>query len=159
MTEAFVTVFRGDIAGAAQTIADVTWTTVLFDIEENDGDNIDMYDAATGKFTSPISGWYCIESQIRWASAGGAKSVRIIKNGDVNFPIFIRSDGAVLINTIKTRCKISKDETVEIQVFQGSGGALDIEATSDPGGLGQAAKATNALLTLVKTFGSVGGLF
>ena len=66
MSKAFVTVLRGDVGGAPQTIPNVTWTTVLYDIVQTDGQNLNMYNAAavplSGLYTVPITGWSDIEA-------------------------------------------------------------------------------------------------
>ncbi len=156
MSKAFVTVLRGDVGGAAQSIPNTTWTTVLYDIVQTDGQNVNMYDGSavplTGLFTIPISGWYDFEAEISWvAGAGTVRGVRILVNQDPLFPNFVAQyDDLELTNRIRHRLMLSQNQTVQIQVFQNSGGGLALAATQDPGTVGQPAHSINGMLTLVK---------
>lgn len=149
-SRAFVTVFRVDVLGTAQSIPDTTWTTVLFDLTETDGSTL-FYNTATGKFTAPISGWYDIESQITWSvDPGTAGAIRILKNGDPNSPIFVSF--SEIVGTIRTRTRLAENETVEIQIYQNTGAPISIAATIDPGTEAEPGRATNALVTMIKAF-------
>ncbi len=156
MSKAFVTVLRGDIGGVPQTIPDGTWTTVLYDIVQTDGQNVNMYNASaiplTGLFSIPLSGWYDFEAEISWAATGGAvRGVRILVNQDQLFPNFVATyDPVELTNRIRHRLMLSQNQTVQIQVFQVTGGPLDLAATQDPGAIGQPGHAINGMLTLIK---------
>lgn len=151
MSSAFVTVLRGNVGGTAQTVADSTWTTVLFDIIQTDGVHTTMYDTATGVFTIPVNGWYDLESEITWAATGGTlKATRIIRQ-DPNFPIFVgQYDDTVLTTRIRHRGYFSLGETLSIQVYQDSGIGADIAASLDPDAVGQPGHCTNAMITLIK---------
>jgi hypothetical protein len=156
MSKAFVTVLRGDVGGAPQSIPDVTWTTVLYDIVQTDGQNLNMYNTAasplTGLFTIPLSGWYDFEAEISWVpGVGTVRGVRILINQDPLFPNFVASyDPLELTNSIRHRLLLSQGQTVQIQVFQDSGAALDLAASQDPGAIGQPGHAINGMLTLIK---------
>jgi len=156
MSKAFVTVLRGNIGGAPQVIPDVTWTTVLYDIVQTDGQNINMYNGfvipLTGLFTIPINGWYDFEAEISWvAAAGTVRGVRMLVNQDSLFPDFVAAYGPLEpTNRIRHRLLLSQSQTLQIQVFQDSGAPLALAATQDPGFIGQPAHAINGILTLVK---------
>lgn len=144
---AFTTLFRGDIGGSALSLPSGVWTTILFDIEETDGTTTNMYDSATGQITAPRSGWYDIEAQI--SSTANTDGINIVRNGDINFPVFA-SNVTSVVQFIKTRCKLSIGETVEIQAHTSLGGNfVDAITTTTP-----VAHATNAMVTLVKEFDS-----
>ena len=156
MSKAFVTVLRGDVGGAPQAIPNVTWTTVLYDIVQTDGQNLSMYNGTvtppTGLFTIPLSGWYDFEAEISWVPGGGTvRGVRILVNQDPFFPNFVASyDPLELTNRIRHRLMLAQNQIVQIQVFQDTGGGLALAATQDPGTIGQSGHAINGMLTLVK---------
>nr|QBK85567.1 MAG: C1q domain protein [Marseillevirus LCMAC101] len=157
MSKAFVTVLRGDVGGAPQSIPDVTWTTVLYDIVQTDGQHVNMYNATTlpltGLFTIPLSGWYDFEAEISWSDVTGTiRAARILVNQDPLFPVFVGQwDDDQITNRIRHRLMLAQGQTLQIQIFQESGGgALDLAATLDPGTIGQPGHATNGMLTLVK---------
>jgi hypothetical protein len=154
MSKAFVTVLRGNVGGVAQTIPNTTWTTVLYDIVQTDGQNVNMYNATTlpltGLFTIPISGWYDFEAEISWASAAGTiRAARILVNQNPLFPVFVGQWPGQITTHIRHRLMLAQGQTVQIQVFQNSG-PLALAATLDPGTVGQPGHATNGMLTLVK---------
>jgi hypothetical protein len=155
MSKAFVTVLRGNVGGVSQSIPDVTWTTVLYDIVQTDGLHLNMYNAATvpltGLFTIPLSGWYDIYAQISWdTSVDGIRGARILVNQDSLFPIFVASYDDRESNRIQHRLMLTQNQTLQIQVFQDSGADLNLAASQDPGLLGQPGHAINGMLTLVK---------
>jgi len=156
MSKAFVTVLRGDVEGVPQSIPDVTWTTVLYDIVQTDGLHLNMYNTAavplTGLFTIPLSGWYDFEAAISWVPGGGTvRGVRILVNRDSLFPNFVASyDDFQRTNRVRNRLLLTQNQTLQIQVFQDSGADLDLAASQDPGVVGQPGHAINCMLTLVK---------
>ena len=156
MSKAFVTVLRGDVGGAPQTIPDITWTTVLYDIVQTDGLNLGMYNGAavplTGLFTIPLSGWYDFEATISWGSTSGTdRATRILVDQNSLFPVLVgRWDDHQTTTHIYHRMMLSQGQTLQFQVYHVTGGAIDIAATLDPGGESQPGHATNGMLTLVK---------
>jgi len=64
-----------------QTLAQNTYTTVLFDSE--DFDTANAYDTSTGKFTPQTSGKYFIEAQVALDGSGGNEQINIMKNSSV----------------------------------------------------------------------------
>ena len=156
MSKAFVTVLRGDVGGAPQTIPDATWTTVLYDIVQTDGLNLGMYNGAavplTGLFTIPHSGWYDFEAEISWVGVSGSdRAVRILVNQDSLFPIFVgRWDDHQTTNRIRHRLMLSQGQTLQIQVYHDTGAGIPLAAVLDPGAVGQPGHATNGMLTLIK---------
>ena len=117
------------------------YTTVLFDIIETDGTDPVIYNSGTGKFTCPVSGWYDLDVQLISAAALGG--VRIIKNGDTNFPIM----GLIPVTAnanMRVRVNLGLGETLQIQAL---GGTILALAGTVPN-----ARASNAIFTLVKRY-------
>lgn len=147
----FVNVFRGS---TNQTVPDTSWTTVLFNGVLTDGENNVMYTPSNGNFIAPQSGWYEIEAQISW-TAGLIGSIRVVKNGDVNHPVCVRTNTVGQSNNyIKYRGFMGTNETLQIQVRQTLGSA-NILASLDPSSLGQPGITTTAHFTLIKPSPSV----
>lgn len=144
MTTAFVTVLRGDIAGAAQVIGAGTWSTVQFDIVEGDGENV-IYSPTTFAFTAPYTGWYVVDAHVEYTTT--ADGIRIIKDGNGAFPIFMEATAGVAANDIHHILFLAKNEFINIQVFSAAG--TNIDAVDTLGGV--ASRITNATFVLIKT--------
>jgi len=143
------------LGSANQAIATATWTTVLFNVIQTDGETSAMYDATNGDFIAPQSGWYDIEAEITWASAQ-IGAVRVIQNGDSTHPIYVRSNTVAQSNNIiKYRTFLGTNGYLQIQVRQDSGGPIDILSSLDPFAVSQPAITTNATFTLIKPSPSV----
>jgi hypothetical protein len=63
----------------AQSLADVTWTTLVHQVKEVDTCN--GYNPSTGRYTPNVAGWYHIIGQIY--VSGAAVYLQIYKNGNV----------------------------------------------------------------------------
>ena len=63
----------------AQSLADVTWTTLVHQAKEVDTCN--GYNPSTGRYTPNVAGWYHIIGQI--FVSGAAVYLQIYKNGNV----------------------------------------------------------------------------
>lgn len=141
-----VTVFRGDITTIPQSISTSEWTVVMFDVIEPDGRTA-IYSAVNGEFIAPITGKYRISSNVSFTADPGDAGIRIIKNGESMCPLLVRSNGItnnrnVSIDTIVT---LYGGEYIQIQVFQQSGGAIDIASLVDVGFIGLPGRTTNAI--------------
>jgi len=120
-----------------------TWDVILFNIIETDGSTPGIYDAVTGEFTAPCSGWFDIESILQ-STAPLTGGVRVVRNGDTVFPTLalVSTD---TINVIKRRLQLALGETVRIE----ANGTASILATA---GTTPNARASSAIFTLVKRF-------
>lgn len=119
--------------GSAQTIANSTVTVVAFTSEEWDSDG--FHDNATNnsRMTVPAghSGKYTVSATVVFtANATGRRVVRLFKNGTT---IVGRTDSnavsvAGVITTLNVTAEVSMSPTdyIEVQVFQDSGGNLDL---------------------------------
>ena len=116
-------------------------TPLLFDIINTDGSDLNIYDSSTGQFAAPVSGWYDLDGQI--ISTAALTDVKIVKNGDTNFPIMSRIPDNTSVN-MKIRIKLGLGETLR---FEATGGTILANAGTVPD-----SKASNAIFTLVKRF-------
>jgi len=123
-------------------VVGVTLEPLLFDVIDTDGTSDNIYDATTGQFRAPVSGWYDIEGQFA-TTLGPLTGIVIVKNGDTGFPVM----GLIPVGEeihIKRRIKLGLGETLR---FDASGGTILANAGTTPN-----AKASNILFTLVKRF-------
>lgn len=121
-----------------------SWTVILFDIINTDGTDKDIYDASTGEFSAPVSGWYDIQVNIELSSAG-LSGLRIIKNRDVNFPV-IAAGVLPKIASLFTRVKLGLGESLRVEVY-GPETVLALSSAPPP-----AAYASTCTFTLAKRF-------
>lgn len=132
--------FSSVYLNANQALAGV-WTTILFNIIETDGQTVDQYDAATGRFTATKTGWYDVEVSLQ--TSAPLTGVRLIKNGDGNTSPMSRVDTSTTVN-MKCRLFLAQREFVEVQGI----GAVNVLATS---GTTPNARSSNCIFTLVKS--------
>lgn len=119
-----------------------TWDVVLFDVVEPDGSTSGIYNATTGEFTAPFSGWFDLESQLQTSAT--LTGIRIVRNGETSFPL-IAFDPPDSVATIKKRVRLSLGESLRIE----ANGTADVEANA---GTTPDAKASYAIFTMIKRF-------
>lgn len=119
-----------------------SWGAVLFNIVETDGTESDIYNSTTGQFTAPTSGWYDMEVQIQ--SSAALTGLRIVRNGDTNFPAISRVPTTSNID-LKLRVLLGLGETLRVDAI----GAVNVLALS---GTSPNARVSNAIFTLIKRF-------
>nr|QBK86303.1 MAG: C1q domain protein [Marseillevirus LCMAC102] len=128
---------------ANQTLG-ANYEIVLFDIIETDGTNTSIYDRTTGEFTAPCSGWYNLEVQL--TTDVTLTGLRIIRNGDTNFPPIARIPADVSAD-LTLRCKLGAGETLRVEADTSAGADVLALAGTTPD-----ARTSNAIFTLVKRF-------
>ncbi len=114
----------------AQTINNNTVTTVLWGTEVYDTDDMHDTGANTERLVAPITGKYHVTLNILWEADAGAVGVRTIYIRDSAAGGLARSDilpyttaiGQIASCTIN----LSANDYVYAQVYQNSGGGLDI---------------------------------
>lgn len=143
MSTAFVTVIRGDIAGAPQNVPAGTWTTVQFDIAEGDGEN-QIYSTSNYRFTAPYTGYYEVHAHIEWTGNGNA--LRIVKNDNTAFPVFMSTTPATPYINLHHIFYLAKNEFITIQAFSTAGSNID--AIDTIGGV--SSRITNTTFILIK---------
>jgi hypothetical protein len=154
MSVAFCSVY---IAANPQVIPSGTWTNAQFDLVIPDGVTT-IYNPTTYMFTVPISGWYKINLQLCWDSAGLGSSpicgIRFIRNNQITMPEITVTrkievnDGVTMY--LEHFARFNATETFFFQVYQNSGGSLDVLNVNDPSGGSQPGRCTNGFVNLVQ---------
>ena len=110
-----------------------TTTALTFNSERWDTDNIHSTSTNTGRLTCKTAGVYNISASVQFESnATGTRAITILLGGTT----VIGSDQRLAAN-VATTCNLSIDyvfavnDYVEVQVYQNSGGALNVVATSE----------------------------
>jgi hypothetical protein len=116
-----------------------SFQTVTFDVEAWDSGG--CWSAVNGsRFTAPVDGWYLLTSAVRFdTDATGDRCARLRFNGaagtvcplqyvrsadfDVSVAVGTAINGAVL-------CQLDATEYAELQIWQNSGGSLDIHGSA-----------------------------
>jgi hypothetical protein len=116
-------------------IATATWTTVTFNSERYDVGGLHSTTTNTGRLTIPTggAGVYNFFGQVRFATnATGIRAVRLLLNGAT--PIAQRNNNATSTDPchlgITCDYKLAAADYVELQVYQSSGGLLNVELAS-----------------------------
>jgi len=114
---------------ADQSIPDLTWTTLTFDSEAYDTDNIHDPTTNNSRLTCKTAGKYLVYFMLNWeGNATGYRHTRLKKNGvTLAEPLIFNPGGSVetcLPGLIVL--DLSVNDYVELMAYQNSGGALDI---------------------------------
>lgn len=117
-----------------QEIANNTETAILFTAERWDTDTIHDNSTNTNRLTCKTAGIYGIYTNILWESNGsGRRRIAIKLNGTT----YIAWDNREIDATgdfgqnVYTEYSLAVNDYVDVQVYQDSGGALDIQATGN----------------------------
>lgn len=111
-----------------QSVPDSTMTTVIFD--SVDHDNRDRYNSTTGVYTIPKTSKYDVIANIRFASSSaGLRIIVLYANSSeigrvVVQPVAGLSMDIQCTNVVK---KLNSGDTIFVNVYQTSGGALDVQ--------------------------------
>lgn len=116
---------------AVQSIPDSTWTAVSFNTQTKVVGG--LWDGTY--FRAPSSGWYIVTGSIRFASnATGMRAARVYKGASIYSTVVnaeaVAIAGQVSVHSFSTLVYLDKGETVSLQVYQTSGGALNIETAN-----------------------------
>jgi|GEM_PF-5635820 len=116
-----------------QTIANSTWTKVLFDAESFDTQ--DEFDSTLGyRFVAKENGYYLVCASVQFAAnANNYRSIAIYKNGVVwaNGPLVINNGSATAVRLgMADIVPMNAGDYVEIWVWQNRGGTLNLNGGS-----------------------------
>ena len=120
----------------AQTITTSTQTAISFDAVDSDGWNCWDLSPNPTRLTVPVTGRYLVTGNVAFeAASSGHRAINILKNGTVELA---RSDFNPVSNSIDTHSTVTthavtltKNDYVELRVWQNSGSDLDILDSSD----------------------------
>jgi len=132
--------YAGDDAPSAkvyrstnQTINNTIWTSIEFDVEDYDTDNIWISGSST-RLTCKTAGKYIITGHISWDSnATGYRGIAIVLNDSIfiaahrNLP----ATGVYTPQTVAIIYDLDVDDYVELRAHQSCGTTLDIAASSE----------------------------
>lgn len=118
-----------------QSTTTSVWATLTWDTEVNDDANYHSTVTNTSRLTIPANGWYIIAGSIRFAANNtGTRFVRLTKNGSASVHIAGCTSPAVqtfqTVLSISTIVKAVAGDYFEVEVFQNSGGSLNVETGS-----------------------------
>lgn len=119
------------------SVANAAWQTLTFNSERWDTSGMHSIVANTSRLTAPIAGQYLVVAQVEIAQhATGRRILNICQDGDyTNFMAFEeRGNLGVSIATVLlavTLVNLAAGGYVECQVYQNSGGALNVLYTAN----------------------------
>jgi len=111
-----------------QSIPNETWTTINFPSEYFDTDALHDNSTNNSRMTCPADGTYLLTAHIEWADNGtGSRKARIMLNGETNIcQVETPPVNNTAVHNPSTFYKCSADDYFEVQVYQSSGGALNL---------------------------------
>lgn len=125
---------------ANQSIADATWTTLVFDTEDHDIETMHSTTANTDRITIPEAGIYAFGANIAFASdAVGVRFVNFNLNdadpsaSQIAMVNITALNGSVTRLSMASTRAFSAADILRCNVYQNSGGALNVVAdTTSP---------------------------
>lgn len=116
-----------------QSISNDTWTAVSYSSSEDwDTDGMHSTTVNPSRFTATTAGRYLVSAHMSFeANASGRRSVRTLVNGtdsDLLASVSPVSGSATVVNVSQTLA-LSAGDYVEFQVYQSSGGALNVASS------------------------------
>jgi hypothetical protein len=116
------------------TIGTGAWTALTFDSERWDTDTIHSTVANTERLTATTAGTYLIIGQVEWeVDATSQRGCRIYLNGATVIANLWQehTDVGSCRQNVATIYVLSATDYVELEVYQGTGGNLDVIATAN----------------------------
>jgi len=117
---------------AAQSIPDVTVTTLTFDTERYDSDSMHSTSSNTGRMTINTAGVYLIHLTGYFASnATGFRNAYLLVNGAGPYIMENKNavNGDVTLINFSAELDLAVNDYVEVQLYQNSGGALNFTSS------------------------------
>lgn len=118
-----------------QAITTATWTTVTFDGEDHDYGSLHDNVTNNSRLTAATTGVYHVEASVGWeVNLTGDRLARLVKNGAVYISTTgdttTSSVGTGPVSNISTSVYLNAGDYIELQVYQNSGGNLNVEGLS-----------------------------
>jgi len=120
-----------------QSIGTASAQTVIYEdlIEDTHG----SYNTSTGIYTAPLSGWYAVNATTTFAALATAPSnitfITVEKNGATVSRVNIEFDGTITADNttsnVTTLINLAKGDTINIDLFQNSGGSEALVGAGD----------------------------
>ena len=120
--------------GAQQTISNNTVTSLAFDTETYDNGSMHSTVTNNSRLTAATTGYYIITGGVSWtANAVGIRQLTVFLNGTTTIQsTYVTATAALGVDqNISTLYKLTAGDYVELQVYQNSGGNLDVSRSSD----------------------------
>lgn len=122
---------------ATQSIANNTWTAITFDSEYFDDDGGHSTVTNTSRYTCQVAGRYELTGCFVVAfNTTGLRAAKLAKNGTpiTGSAVFIQASPSVGTSVLTTiPVQLAAGDYVELNGWQGSGGALSTLASADSG--------------------------
>lgn len=117
---------------AGQAIANGAETTLAFNSERFDTDDLHNNVTNNSRLTAPVAGVYLITASIQWAAtAGGLRQLFIRHNGTTAIASELLTGVANHQQTVSTIYKLAANDYVEVRVNQTSGASLNVTTTGN----------------------------
>lgn len=121
-----------------QSIPDSTWTTIQFNVAIGDGIGPSIYSTSTNNYVVQMTSSYRLYCQVTWdVSSTGIRGIRVVKDGITSSPIYTnekQSETVSFSQSIDIYENLLSNESLSIQVYQNSGGSLNLLSKLDPSG-------------------------
>jgi hypothetical protein len=117
---------------ASISIPDTTFTTVTFNSESFDTDDYHSTESNTSRLTAPADGYYLVVALGRMVGGSYDMIQQIVKNGTtIVGALRINQSSAGHYLGVSAIVQLSEDDYLEMEVYQDSGGALDLSHSTD----------------------------
>lgn len=112
-----------------------SWQTLTFDSERYDTASLHSTSVNTSRMTAPTTGLYTMTANINFAAnATGVRGLRFLLNGTTVLAFDLQATagaGATTAAVISTDYQLTATDYIEVQGFQDSGGALNMNASAN----------------------------
>lgn len=112
--------------GTAQSIANNTWTSVLWDTESLDRDNGHSTTSNTSRYVAQTAGWYSSKTtQPLKSGTSAAIAAAFAVNGAASRFSKEQITGVYIVPHTSTDVYLNLNDYLEVQVYQGTGAAVN----------------------------------
>ena len=116
---------------AAISVPNTTWTTLNFNSERWDTDNLHSTVSATDRITVTTSGVYVVMANVSFDShANGDRWITVILDGTTEIAV-VAQPGNTTTMVASTIYSLTAGQYLQLRVYQSSGGALNVTAIAN----------------------------